>query len=98
MYLEFEPGDIIDTEYLYRVETEVPTKRMNFLENYIKIVEFEFRLNTYPQVLSITFDKDMKYARIEFKVINEGGYAILERDRERWKLISSKVIWKEMWL
>ena len=74
-------------------------KRKDFLENYIKIFYGHWggywQLYSYPQTYSITFDKDMKYAKINFRIVYEGGYAILKREGEKWTLISSELIWIE---
>ena len=74
-------------------------KRKNFLENCVKIFYGHWggywQLYSYPQVYSITFDKNMQYAKIDFRLIYEGGEAYLKREEGIWTLISSKLTWIE---
>lgn len=75
------------------------TKRKQFLENLIVIWYGHWggywQLYSYPTVSKITFDKEMKYARIAFRLIYEGGEAVLKNENGQWKLISSKRTWIE---
>lgn len=74
-------------------------ERKLFLENFIKIWYGHWggywQLITYPLAYSITFDKNMEYARIDFRVVYEGGEAILKNNEGKWSLISSKKTWIE---
>jgi hypothetical protein len=74
-------------------------KRKVFLENYIKIWHGHWggywQLNSYPACSSITFDKNLEFAKIQFRMVYEGGEAILKRENGNWKLISSKRTWIE---
>ena len=74
-------------------------KRKNFLNNYIKIWYGHWggywQLHSYPKAYSITFDKDMKYAKIDFRMVYEGGEALLKNDNGKWILISAKRTWIE---
>jgi len=74
-------------------------KRKNFLENYIKIWYGHWggywQLLSYPEAYCITFDKQMKYAKIDFRMIYEGGEAILEKYDNKWILLSAKRTWIE---
>lgn len=74
-------------------------KRKMFLEKFIKIWYGHWggywQLISYPEANSITFDKEMKYARIDFRMVYEGGEAILKRENGIWKLISAKRTWIE---
>lgn len=74
-------------------------KRMTFLENSIKIWYGHWggywQLNSYPVAYSITFDKSMLYARVSFRMVYEGGEAILKRTNGKWALLSSKRTWIE---
>ena len=73
--------------------------RKKFLENYIKIWYGHWggywQLYSYPTASSIIFDKDMKYARIYFRMVYEGGEAILKNENNKWILISAKRTWIE---
>ena len=74
-------------------------KRKEFLENYVKIFYGHWggywQLLSYPQAYSITFDNDMKYARIDFRLVYGGGEALLKNEERVWTLISSKLTWIE---
>jgi len=74
-------------------------ERKDFLENYIKIYYGHWggywQLYSYPQAYSITFDKTMKYARIDFRLVYQGGEAFLKNENGVWILISSKLTWIE---
>ncbi len=71
-------------------------KRKEFLAHYLKI-EGQFwgnwKLYSYPAASSITFDSEMKYARVNFSMEHEGGSAILKKDGDQWSLISAKIWW-----
>lgn len=73
--------------------------RKKFLENNIKIWYGHWggywQFYSYPKAFSITFDKEMKYARVCYRMVYEGGEAILKKDNEKWKLISAKRTWIE---
>jgi hypothetical protein len=74
-------------------------KRKKFLENHIKIWYGHWggywQLKSYPVASSIIFDKDMQYARVNFRLVYEGGQAILKKIDGKWTLISSKITWIE---
>lgn len=74
-------------------------KREDFLNKLIKIWYGHWggywQLFSYPMASKITFDKTMKYARVDFVFIYEGGEAILKKEGEEWQLISSKRTWIE---
>ncbi len=74
-------------------------KRKSFLENFIKIYKGHWggywQLYSYPIVSRIVFDKKMEYARIDFRMIYQGGEAILKNENGEWKLIESKITWIE---
>jgi len=74
-------------------------KRQAFLEHEIKIFYGHWggywQLFSYPVAYSITFDKQMHYAKVNFRMVYEGGEAILENQSGRWVLISSRRTWIE---
>ncbi|MFN8343724.1 MAG: hypothetical protein U0X91_01895 [Spirosomataceae bacterium] len=74
-------------------------KRKKFLESYIKIWYGHWggywQLNSYPTCSSITFDKNFEYAKIQYRMVYEGGEAVLKNENGNWKLISSKRTWIE---
>jgi hypothetical protein len=94
-HLPFGTGGIMNPARS-RGESE---KRKVFLENVIKIWYGHWggywQLNSYPVVYSITFDKSMLYARVNFRMVYEGGEAILKKTDGKWLLVSSKRTWIE---
>ena len=74
-------------------------KRKLFLENGIKIWYGHWggywQFDSYPVAYSITFDESMNYARVNFRMVYEGGEAILKKTGGNWVLISSKRTWIE---
>jgi hypothetical protein len=73
--------------------------KMQFLSNYIKIFYGHWggywQLISYPQAAYVTFDSKMNFARIDYRFIFEGGYAILENVDGKWILRSSQLTWIE---
>lgn len=74
-------------------------RRKKFLEKSVKIWYGHWggywQLYTYPVVYSITFDAEMLYAKVDFRMVYEGGEAILKRENNTWKLISANRTWIE---
>lgn len=74
-------------------------KRKAFIDNLITTFYGHWggywQLNTYPYINSITFDKYMKYAKVDFRLVYEGGEALLKKEGEKWILINSKRTWIE---
>jgi len=89
-------SDSTDTKISPNDEKE---NRKKFIENYIKIYDGHWggywQLTTYPEVYSIIFDKKMNYAKMYFRMIYQGGEAILKNKNGKWKLIESKLTWIE---
>lgn len=84
-----------EIEYQNYTESD---KREAFLENQILISQGLFNswhLITYPYVRKITFDKNFEYAEIQFRILHEGGDAILKKTDGVWNLLSSKRTWIE---
>lgn len=73
--------------------------KKRFVEKYIKIFYGHWggywQLTTYPSASSITFDREMLTARISFRMIYEGGYAILENHGDHWDMIYATLTWIE---
>lgn len=74
-------------------------RRKEFLDILIKTFYGHWggywQLNTYPYVYSITFDKEMKYAKVDYRIVYEGGEAILEKQGENWIIIDGRRTWIE---
>lgn len=83
--------------------TYLPLKTINsrkkFLEHKIKIYKGHWgaywQLITYPEVQIIIFDKEMQYAKIYFRIVYEGGEAILKKEEDKWIIQSSQITWVE---
>lgn len=64
-------------------------KRLDFLKPYVTIRKgwhFDFHILSYPEPFSIVFDKDFKYARIDYWIGEKTGFAIFERIDNKWIL------------
>jgi hypothetical protein len=74
-------------------------KRQKFLENFIKIWQGHWggywQLHSYPTINAITFDKDLRYARVDFQMIYEGGQAMLKKEGNKWVVMWAKRTWIE---
>ncbi|WP_457288395.1 hypothetical protein [Pedobacter sp. UYP24] len=74
-------------------------KRMTFIENFIKIAYGHWggnwELKTPPSIHSITFDKDFKFAKVDYMLIYEGGTAFFSLENGNCKLLSAKINWRE---
>lgn len=75
-------------------------KREEFLENYVKIFRGHWGGWTKcsnPQAMWITFDKNMKYAMIDYDFYFESGYqmctAFLKKEEDIWTFISAEIYW-----
>jgi len=65
-------------------------KRLDFLKPNCSIRKgwhFDFHILSYPEPFSIVFDKDFKYARIDYWISEKTGFAIFERVDNNWRLI-----------
>ncbi|MHA4893316.1 hypothetical protein ACXZ1K_01090 [Pedobacter sp. PWIIR3] len=73
--------------------------RQKFLLNYIKIYHGHWgsgwEYYSGPVIGALVFDKDMKYAKVFYGIIYEGGEAILKFEDNTWKLISMKRTWRQ---
>lgn len=73
--------------------------RKKFLENFVLIFYGHWggywQLLTYPDVSRIIFDQNMEYAKIDFRMIYQGGEAFLKNNNGKWELISSELTWIE---
>lgn len=85
--------------YLYYLSDKEVTKRQLFLEQNIKIWRGHWgaywQLLTYPQVNIMVFDKDREYVKVFFRIVYQGGEALLKKENGKWNLISSKLTWIE---
>ncbi len=74
-------------------------KKMDFLDNMIVIFYGHWggywQLHSYPYAYSITFDRNMKYARVDYRMVYEGGKAILEKHGDQWIIVHGERTWIE---
>jgi hypothetical protein len=74
-------------------------KRKQFLEKLIKICYGHWggywQLHSYPTASRIVFDRKMHYAKVYFRMVYQGGEAILKNENGKWSLISSRLTWIE---
>jgi len=73
-------------------------KKQLFIEEQINISQGLFdwwHLVTYPSVRKVTFDKNFEYAEVQYRILHEGGEAILKKIDGEWKLISAERTWIE---
>jgi len=68
--------------------------RHQFVETQIKILKWGGdHLCSEPYVTKITFDKNMKYAKVNYEIWTEGGEAILRNDNGKWIIQSARALW-----
>lgn len=81
------------------ISTGESSNRQKFLEHCIKIWYGHWggywQLYSYPYVSSITFDKTLNYALVNFRLVYEGGYAYLKKLNNTWTLIEAGRTWIE---
>jgi hypothetical protein len=76
-------------------------ERHKFLDNYIKIYGKWYHdkcywvISTLPNVDSITFDHELKTAKLTLTFIYGGGEAILKKVNGKWKIVTAKRTWIE---
>lgn len=66
--------------------------KMRFIEKAISTYPEVHGRNyvTYPHAYSLMFDSGMHRAVVDFRFCDKGGYAILEKQNDEWKIISVK--------
>lgn len=74
-------------------------KRQVFLERQLKVWYGHWggywQLASYPLVSAITFDRNLTYARVSFRMVYEGGEAILKRTNNQWAIVLVQRTWIE---
>ncbi|HEX4849751.1 MAG TPA: hypothetical protein VFV08_03045, partial [Puia sp.] len=74
-------------------------KRMKFLSNFVKIWYGHWggywQLHSYPFAERILIDKKFEIALIDYRMIYEGGYALLQKSDGEWKFIKARRTWIE---
>ena len=54
-----------------------------------------WQLASYLLVSAVTFDRDLTYARVSFRMVYEGGEAILKRTNNQWAIVLVQRTWIE---
>ncbi|MBN2092147.1 hypothetical protein JW964_21185, partial [candidate division KSB1 bacterium] len=73
--------------------------RQMFLNRHLRIIHGHWggywHLETHPFVFNIEFNKDKNYARVNFKLVYEGGEAIFIKQNNEWIMKKSYRTWIE---
>lgn len=73
--------------------------RVSFLNQYLRIAAGHWgnswHILTHPEVFSISFNPEMDSARVDFRIIYQGGEAILIKQQEGWELVDAYLTWIE---
>jgi hypothetical protein len=68
-----------------------------FLENFIKIFYGHWggywQISSYPDIYYFTFDKRMHFAVVEYRMIYEGGAALMEKRDGKWVIVTAQRTW-----
>jgi hypothetical protein len=73
-------------------------KKVEFLSNRIKVIPSHWigwKYYTFPLILKITFDQNMQYAKLIFKIKYSYGEALLKKENNEWKVVSIEDTWGE---
>lgn len=74
-------------------------KRQKFLNKKLKIIHGHWggywHISTHPFVFSISFNSDRTIARVNFRLVYQGGEAIYKKQNGQWILEKSKLTWIE---
>ena len=98
VYLTSEYSKIINKFLGNTHYREFSMKKKEFLDNIIITFYGNWRgwqIYTYPYVYSITFDRNMQYARVDYIIVYGGGNAILEKQGDKWIIVYGERTWIE---
>lgn len=79
-----------------RLLNEQRLDRIEFLSKFLPVFPSDWRgwtMASVPKISALIFDKDFRYAKIEYLKAYEGGEAFLEYRDNEWKLISMRRTW-----
>jgi hypothetical protein len=68
-------------------------KRVAFLEKYFKVWNGNWELYSPPYITSITFDRNLENAVVNYHIVSSGGYAYLKKINDKWTLIEAERTW-----
>lgn len=72
--------------------------RYEFINTKIRVVPghwFGWHFLTHPEVSMIYMNTEMDSAKVNFRIIYEGGEAVLQKSGNQWNMIESKLTWIE---
>jgi hypothetical protein len=73
--------------------------KQRFLNNYFLIIYGHWggywHLETHPYVFRIIFNKTMDTARVDFRLVYQGGDAILKKIDNKWEFVKGELTWIE---
>ena len=74
-------------------------ERLNFLNSRLKIIHGHwdgcYHIETHPELFEIQFNKDITLARVNYRLVYQGGYAIYKSENGKWQLQDAKLTWIE---
>lgn len=74
-------------------------KRLKFLNKKLNIIHGHWggywHIETHPEVFSICFNKDRTIAKINYRLVYQGGEAIYTKQNGEWKLKDAHLTWIE---
>jgi hypothetical protein len=95
LYLTKKYDDALNIFLGWGFACDGSTDKRAFLENYIKIYAghwYGWHLSAVPEVYYITFDKNMKYAVVHYRISScTGGKIAIKKDGNRWVFFSSNI-------
>jgi len=74
-------------------------EKVRFLNKFLLIIHGHWGgywyIETHPYVGRICFNKNLDFAKVYFRLVYEGGEAILKKENGKWQLLSSRLTWIE---
>ncbi|WP_440134563.1 hypothetical protein [Chitinophaga sancti] len=76
------------------IESLVQTERFQFLEKYFRVWNGILDLCSPPKITSITFDRHLENALVNYDEVSSGGYGYFKKINGDWILIEAKTTWQ----
>lgn len=74
-------------------------KRLDFLNKKLKIIHGHWggywHIETHPEVFSIDFNNDKTIAKVNYRLVYQGGEAVYIKQNNEWKLKDAHLTWIE---
>ena len=78
---------------------EERAKRLNFLNKKLNIIHERFKndwhIKTHPEVFSIDFNNDRTIAKVNYRLVYQGGKVIYIKQNGKWKWKDAYLIWSQ---